>query len=213
MTLTRRRFFELGRSVVIAGACSAVFPVRPSPAHTRALRTRTATPLDASALADIFNAHLAAAICPFPDRIEPWSAARAAEFLSLHNGTIIVERNKVPVGFGGLIDYANPATVSSIEPGVPPDIPVVALNVDVIEAEEILPILKLLVSRGCEELQRMGFESCRMRIPARTVLPKETWFRSFMVVDRAIKRRGVDEALEVVFDVPAIRESLAHEGF
>lgn len=213
MGVTRRGLFARARDIVLAAIC-ALFPLAGrSQARTGALKTRKASTRDASALAEIFNGHLAAGFCPFIDTIEPWNSQLAATFLSLYSATLIIERDGVPVGFGAAIDYSKPATLSSIEPDVPPDIPVVALNFDAMQAEDVLPTLKFLVFRGCEELQRMGFQSCRMRIPARRVLPTEAWFRNFMVVDRAIKRDGVDEALEVVFDLSRIRESLAREGF
>ncbi len=53
--------------------------------------TRRATADDAAELASVFNAHTAAGICPYSDRIAAWGSAEALAYLEALNGSVLVE--------------------------------------------------------------------------------------------------------------------------
>lgn len=187
------------------------------PAGARAQRrsawsVRRARAADASELAAIFNAHAAAGICPYSDLIEPWTEETATETLQLHTGTLILDREGIPVAFASLIDYLDPACTSGIAPGAEPTIEIVAFHPDRLSPSELLPAAKRLAVHLGAELRRMGFEACRMRLPAQPILTSNDWYVGHMQVNRVRYRDGVEHAQEVSFNVPAILSELERQG-
>jgi hypothetical protein len=172
---------------------------------------RRATGADAAALAAIFNTYIAAGGCAFSDRITPWTAAKAAEFLSVWTGTRVLLHNDVPVGFVGFIDYSAPDAVSSIAPGVAPEVKVLALRVDQLSLTEQMEAIKRLAAVLARELARMGFTQCRALIAARGAL--RSLSAPYMTVERTIARNGNPEALEVTYTMGPVLQDLAAQGF
>ncbi len=173
---------------------------------------RRATKEDTASLARVFNAHLAAGICPYADRTPPWTAERAGQFLDLYTGALVVELDSTPVGFAGLIDYMSPETTSAIAPEGEPPISVLAFDLDHLSSSEVVLAAKTLAAAIGQELQRMGFRFCRLRLPAEPALADSDWYRGHMTVRRVRKRRGLPHALEVSIDVPGALARLAAEG-
>jgi hypothetical protein len=162
---------------------------------------------DAPALEAIFNAHLEVAICPYVDRTKPWTIAYASRYLDTYNGTLLLERGGVAVGFIGFIDYANPATTSSIVQDAAPEISILALDFKRLPTEERLPAAKRLAAAAGRDLQRMGFSRCRAVISARAGFHQ--------AIARAMSTRcggTTDEAMEVMWGIEALQQLVA-EGF
>ncbi|MFQ5665161.1 MAG: FG-GAP-like repeat-containing protein [Candidatus Binatia bacterium] len=142
MDTTRR--WVLARALQLAGGILVLCrPWRAVAQRGTTWTTRRATPQDVGALVAIFNAHRAAGICPYADQMPLWTPAKAQAFLTVYTGTLIVERDGVPVGFGGLIDYSDPATSSSIAPDAEPEITVVAVDFERLAPREVVPAVTL----------------------------------------------------------------------
>jgi hypothetical protein len=203
-----RRLTQLGIAVV-----GLLSPLRLGAQRQTQWRIRRARVSDAADLAEIFNTHLAAGLCPFADMIDPWTSEQAAKFLETYTDTVILDRDGIPVGFGGLTDYTDPAVRTSIAAGGEPEVTVVALRVDRVPQSEFLEAMKRLAAAMGRELQRTGFASCRMRIAAWPLFTSNTWYTRHMTVLRVRKRDGIDHALEVRFDVAGGLAALAGEGF
>jgi hypothetical protein len=203
-----RRLPQLGIAVL-----ALLSPLRLRAQRQTQWRIRRARASDAADLADIFNAHLAAGLCPYADLIDPWTVAKAEEFLSIYDGTLILDRNYVPVGFGSLTDYSDPERRRSILPETEPEVAVVALRFDRLGPGDMLDAAKTLAAAMGRELQRMGFQSCRMRIAAHPLFTANDWYVRHMTVQRTRKRDGIAHALEVSFDVAGGVAALAQEGF
>jgi hypothetical protein len=102
MKTTRRTFLVLlaPSPIAIAG----LFGPRAARAvSTPTWRARRTTADDASELAAIFNAHKAAGLCPYSDLVQPWSAGDAQSYITIFNASVVVEKDGLPVAFGGLI--------------------------------------------------------------------------------------------------------------
>ncbi len=211
MQTTRRVF--LHRLMQFAVAVVGLF----SPLHGRAQvqtswRIRRARATDAADLVAIFNAHRRAGICPYADEIAAWTLDRARAFLEIYNGTLLLERDGLPVGFAGLIDYSNPTTASAILPDAEPELTVVALDFDELARAEVLPAVKRLAAAMGRELQRMGFNRCRLRLLAQPLFESNAWYTRHMTVLRVRQRDGLDHAVEVSIDVSGCVAELAGEG-
>lgn len=215
MTRTRRGFLkDMGKLLAALGGALVAVRRLPGLALARGVpgwRVRRATGADAALVAEIFNAHIKAKVCAFSDRIVPWTVERARAFVGVYNGTLILYRGRMPVGFGALIDYSDPNTVSSIAPGVEPKIPILALRYDQLDDTEALAAGKALTAAMARDLRRMGFDRCRAVIHPRRGLFHH--YPGLMTVRRTVKRKGVAEALEVSFDVRGGLTALAAEGY
>lgn len=210
METTRRVF--LHRLTQLALAVVGLF----SPLHGRAQaqtswRIRRARATDAADLVAIFNAHLTAGLCPYGDQIEPWTIASAVEFLEVHNGTLILEHNRVPVGFAGLLDYTEPTRAQWAAADAEAEIRVFALSFDRLDASEVLQAAKTLGAAVGRELMRMGLSRCRARI--RTQPMFDSWYEAHMEVTGIRARDGAAHALEVSFDISRGVAELAAQGY
>jgi len=175
--------------------------------------TRQASADDAAELASVFNAHVAAGICPYSDRIASWGSAEALAYLEALNGSVLVEKDETVVGFVGLIDYSNPATTSRLAPGVEPEVGVLALHPGRLSATDLDSAARHLAAAAARRLRDMGHAGCTMRIPAQPIFDSEDWFARHMTVQRVRTRDGVDHAREVRFDVVAGLATLEAAGF
>jgi hypothetical protein len=202
-----RRLTQLG--IAVLGLLS---PLRLGAQRQTQWRIRGARASDIADLAVIFNAHLTAGMCPDADQIEPWTPETAGKFLAIYTGTLILDRDGVPVGFGGLIDYSDPSTTSSIIAGAEPEIKVVALRPDLLPPPAMLAAAERLAAAMARELVRMGFSGCQMRIAAWPLFSANEWYTRHMTVRMVRKRDGVDHALDVSFDLAGMLTTLAREG-
>lgn len=164
----------------------------------------------ASAIAEIFNIHRTANLCPFPERIPPWTPDAAVQFLSTYTGTLLLIRDGTPVGFIGFIDYADPAAVSSIAPDTAPEIVAIALRFDAIPDAERLEAAKRLAAGAGRAFQRMGFQHCRATLRAEPGLYHMITDRQTVVA--RLKRQGAEHVVQIEYDVAALRQ-LSTEGF
>ena len=176
-------------------------------------RVRSASDADATALAEVFNAHVAAGICPYSDMVERWTSADASKYLAVLNSSVLVEKDAEIVGFVGLIDYANPTTRSKLAEGTDPEVGVLALHPGRLAPEDLRAAAQHLAAAAAQRLHEMGFGACTMRLPAQRVFDSDEWFSRHMEVRRVRKRDGIDHAREVRFDVLGGLAALRTAGF
>ena len=176
-------------------------------------QVRFAAAADAAALAEVFNAHVAAGICPYSDMVEPWTSEDARRYLAVLNGSLLVEKDAEIVGFVGLIDYANPTTRSQLAEGTDPEVGVFALHRGRLASGELRVAAQHLAAGAARQLHEMGFAACTMRLPAQRVFDSDEWFSRHMEVRQVRKRDGVDHAREVRFDVSTGLAVLQAAGF
>lgn len=216
MDAIRRSVLKLVAGAPLVHLVTAHWPRRAT-ASPPPIAARRATKADAAALATIFNEHLALAACPYADRIAAWTSQTAEEFIEVHNGTILVLRDKTPVAtpvaFGSLIDYADPKTISTLADGAEPEVAVVAISPAHLAPDEMRTAATHLAAAMARELDRMGFTHCRMRFPADGWFGSEDWLERHMVVRRIRTVNGVAQAREVTFDVQTGLAALRAEGF
>jgi len=193
----RREFVRLlcsGGALALARAAGLLRP-RSAAAQTPQWTIRGVTASDATLLPPIFNAQLAASLFAFSDKITPWTTDKAARFLAVYNGTVLLLRDDVPVGFGGLIDYDAPDCTSSIAPDAEPEAKMLAIRVDLLGDADRLVAVKHLAAAIAGAFQRMGFAHCTALIPATTGF--QALFATRMTVKQTLDRNGVSEAKEV----------------
>lgn len=210
MHITRRSFFTVATGFVAAAIAFVSGSLSAQRARARDWLVRRATAADAAVLRDIFNAQLRAGLCAYPDKIDPWTERKAKAFLRVYTGTILVARDGEPVGFVGYVDFAASDATSSIAPGVDPEIPVLAVNVDLLDPSERAYAAKALAASMARDFVRMGFAGCRALVSATSGFPPLPTRNAVVVKTHA--RDGVPYARDVRYDVK-ILDDLAGEGF
>jgi hypothetical protein len=214
MRFSRRRFLVAAGGLVAAASGFITELLRPfglRAARAEALwSVRPATLDDLAAMRDIFNAQLDAGLFPFADRIERWSAEKAARLLETYTGTLVLERDGAPAGFVALIDYTAPETQSSIAPDAEPEVKILAVCVDRLTQTERLLATKHLALAASRDLVRQGFSGCEATIHARTGF--QNLFAEQMEVREVSERDGVPEAKVVRFRIGEVVEQLELQG-
>jgi hypothetical protein len=171
----------------------------------------TASSGDAPLLVSIFNAHLTGDLCPYSLETPQWTPENAQGFLQLYNGTVILYRDGVAAGFAGLIDYDNPATVSTREPDAVPRIDLFALDPVQLQGDEVVVAAKTLGAEVGRRLQAAGCTTCRARTKMDTIF--DGWYEDHCSLQKVRKKDGIDHAKEVTFDIAAGLAKLAAEGY
>lgn len=212
MRLDRRHLFRAGARCLAALAVFRFGPRRVL-GDVSQWAVRAATVADSEELAAIFNAHTAAGICPYADRVKPWAPADAAGYLLAFTGTRIVERHGKAVGFASVVDYDNPATTSRIEPDHVPEVGVIAFHPGLLAEDEFSEAAKYLAAAVAVQLEAMGFDRCRMRLPAHQIFESDLWFASHMEVRQVRRRNGVQHVRDVTFNVSSGLNALRAQGY
>jgi len=175
---------------------------------------RRATSTDLSALPTIYNRQAEEGICPYSDLSGGWTTETATKFYETYDGSLLLLRDGVPVGFAGLIDYE--AHADLIVPGSRPELSIFSLDFKVIPGAEIVHGAKTLGAAVGRQLLAMGCVECTARVSAGPMFEtagSDDWYESHMNVSRALERDGADHARESTFDVALGLAELEAEGY